>query len=102
MGVLPAVLPPEPPAPLAGLSPSLTLPALFVAEGGVVTCAGLFVADMVKVEFLREAGPEAVPDALPEFFFDLVLVPPTGRLAPDPRFRFLITSVFRLRGLTTP
>lgn len=52
---------------------------------------------MPKVEFLREAGPEAPP-----VFFDRVLVPPTGRLAPDPRLRFLMTSVFKLSGRTTP
>jgi hypothetical protein len=57
-------------------------------------------ADSVGVEFFREAGPEAAPEL---FFLEArVLVPPTGRLAPDPRFRFLITSVFKLRGLTTP
>src|SRR3569833_1447781 len=37
------------------------------------------------------------------FLADRVLVPPpTGRLAPEPRLRFLMTSVFRLRGRTTP
>lgn len=61
-----------------------------------MTTTGLFLASVAaaeidRVEFLREPT-----------FFDLVLVPPTGRLAPEPRFRFLMTSVFRLNGRTTP
>lgn len=84
VGVLPAVLPPEP-----GLSPSRA------AFGGVVALVAV-VEDIASVEFFREAEPK------PAFFFDLVLVPPTGRLAPEPRLRFLITSVFKLRGRTTP
>ncbi len=79
----------------------MTLPALFVADGGVLACVVLLAAGIFSVEFLRDAGPEAVP-VLFVFFLDLVLVPPTGRLAPDPRLRFLMTSVFRLSGLTTP
>lgn len=51
--------------------------------------------DIDKVEFLREFRALAV-------FLDLVLLPPTGTLVPEPRFRFLITSVFKLNGLTTP
>lgn len=51
---------------------------------------------MDKVEFFRAAA------LMLAFFLDRVLVPPTGRLAPEPRFRFLMTSVFKLSGLTTP
>jgi hypothetical protein len=104
VGVLPAVLPPEA-DPLTGLSPSLVLP--LVAAGGVVTCVVvllLFAADddMARDEFLRDAAAELAPDVPAAFFLDLVLVPPTGRLAPEPRLRFLITSVFKLSGRTTP
>jgi hypothetical protein len=53
------------------------------------------LAAIDKLEFLRDAAADA-------FFLDLVLVPPTGTFAPDPRFRFLITSVFNERGRTTP
>ena len=98
--MLPAVLPPEPP-PLAGLSPSFTLPAL-VIEGGVVACVAVVDVDKASVEFLRDAGPDVVPDAPLAVFLDRVLVPPIGRLAPDPRLRFLMTSVFKLSGRTTP
>lgn len=97
-GVLPAVRCPL----LPGLSPSLLLLGRFI-DGGVT--AWLFVvataaaaaaaAAMDNDEFFLEAALEPVP----EFFF---LDPPTGRLAPDPLFLFLITSVFRLRGRTTP
>lgn len=101
LGVLPAVLPPEG-GPLDGLSTSLLLEARLEA-GGVVTLdvwTWLFLllladVDIESVEFLREAAALA-------FFFDLVLVPPTGRLEPDPRLRFLMTSVFKLNGRTTP
>jgi hypothetical protein len=90
--VLPAVLPPD-----AGLSLSLALPALVWAAGGVVACTTVAVDDIARVEFFLVA----VPDAVPEFFLERVLEPPTDML-PEPRFRFLITSVFKLRGLTTP
>lgn len=103
VGLLPAVFPPEA-APLAGDSPAFTLPARVVA-GGVDACV-MVLADVAtfSVEFLRVLGPEELPEALiVEFFFaDLVLVPPTGALFPEPRLRFLMTSVLRLRGLTTP
>ena len=56
----------------------------------------LTAEDMAIVEFLREAAPD------PAFFFDLVFVPPTGRVEPVPRFLFLMTSVFKLKGRTTP
>jgi hypothetical protein len=102
VGVLPAVLPPDAPPTLAGLSPSLALPARVVADGGVVACATLTGVDMASVEFLRVAVP-ALPEPPPAFFLAArVLVPPTGKVAPDPRFRFLMTSVFKLSGLTTP
>lgn len=109
VGVLPAVLAPD--AALLGLSPSLTLP--IVADGGVETvllaafaaCALLVLtvaaaaAEIDSVEFLRDATAEFAPETP---FLDRETVPPTGRLAPDPRLRFLMTSVFKLRGRTTP
>lgn len=55
--------------------------------------------DSAMDEFFRDVAVEFAPDALPPFF-DLLPTPPT--VGPDPRFRFLITSVFRLSGLTTP
>jgi len=58
---------------------------------------------MDNVEFFLAVAPEPPADALTAFFFaERVLVPPTGMLAPEPRLRFLMTSVFRLNGLTTP
>lgn len=102
-GVLPAVKFPL----LVGLSASLLLLGRFIDGGD--TAAWLFVigttttaaaaaaaaaADMESVEFFLEAAFEPVP----AFF----LVPPTGRLLPDPRFLFLMTSVFKLSGRTTP
>lgn len=91
--------------PLLGLSTSLLLWGRLEA-GGVVTLFGgwllaLFlellaaIVDMDKVEFFRDAAALAV-------FLDLVLLPPTDTLDPDPRFLFLITSVFKLNGRTTP
>lgn len=96
-GVLPAVFAPEA-GPLTGLSPSLLLKAR-LEVGGVVTFVWLLLlaamVDIDSVEFFLEAAAEL-------FFLDLVLVPPTGMLEPEPRFRFLITSVFKLNGRTTP
>jgi ABC-type dipeptide/oligopeptide/nickel transport system permease component len=103
VGVLPAVFPPEPCA-LAGLSLSLTLLARFWA-GGVAAWVGggLADADIDNVEFFLVAAPEPLVELMLAFFFaERVLVPPTGILAPEPRLRFLMTSVFRLSGLTTP
>lgn len=98
--MLPAVFAPEPPA-LRGLSPSVVLPARFAA-GGVAAFPALLADGMESVEFFRDTGPEADAEGvLFPPFFDLV-PEPTGRLAPEPRFRFLITSVFKLNGLTTP
>lgn len=114
-GVLPVVFAPEAACVLTGLSLSLALPAR-AADEGVVTCGMgvlvlvllallllllmLFVtalmADIDRLEFLREATVE------PALFFALELAPPMGRLAPDPLFLFLMTSVFKLRGRTTP
>jgi hypothetical protein len=112
--VLPVVLPPV----LAGLSTPLVLPAR-ATDGGVTACWGvaaltlivllelslpflllpplaLALAEIERLEFLRDAAVE------PEFFLDLVLVPPTGIFDPEPLFLFLMTSVFKLRGRTTP
>lgn len=95
------MLPPDPTA-LTGLSASFALPARVVVVGGVLACVVLAVEEMASKEFFRDPGPEAEAEApLLPFFFDLVLEP-TGRLAPEPRFLFLITSVFKLSGLTTP
>jgi hypothetical protein len=66
--------------------------AFVVATAAAAAAAA--AAAMDNVEFFLEAAFELVP-----VFF---LVPPTGRLAPDPRFLFLMTSVFKLRGRTTP
>lgn len=96
VGVLPADR-----EPLAGLSLSLTLPARFGMAGGVLACTGggatLTLTETESVEDFLVMPPEAVA-----VFRDRVLVPPTGRPEPEPRFRFLMTSVFRLRGRTTP
>lgn len=102
VGLLPAVFPPEA-TPLAGDSTAFTLAARVVA-GGVVACEAVGAAETFSVEFLRVLGPELLFKALELAFFlaDLVLVPPTGALLPEPRLRFLMTSVFRLKGLTTP
>lgn len=99
VGVFPADA--EPPA---GLSPSLALPARFCTVGGLLACAGvvglLAAEDTAGVEpFLVPAPVEALALA---FLLDRVLVPPTETPVPEPRFRFLMTSVFKLRGLTTP
>jgi hypothetical protein len=87
-----------------GLSTSLLLVGRLAAGGVVALGVGLLLLGLVlfvtaveidRVEFLREFNALAV-------FLDLVLLPPTGTLLPDPRLRFLITSVFKLNGLTTP
>lgn len=57
--------------------------------------------DMASVEFFLVLVPEVLAEAL-ALFLDRVLVPPTGRFAPEPRLRFLMTSVFKLSGRTTP
>lgn len=104
VGLLPAVFAPEATPPLAGDSPAFTLAARLIA-GGVEACAAVLAdEEMLSVEFLRVLGPDELAEALTFAFFlaDLVLVPPTGALLPEPRFRFLMTSVFKLRGLTTP
>lgn len=96
--MLPAVLGAELPPPLEGLSTSLLLLVVRFVVGGVTTEAWLVTpADAIdKDEFFRDAAFELFAVA---FFFRL---PPTGRLAPEPLFLFLITSVFKLRGRTTP
>ena len=71
----------------------------------MVTWLEVTAADIARVEFFLVLVPEVGPDGfMPACFFaDRVLVPPpTGRLAPEPRFLFLMTSVFKLRGRTTP
>lgn len=75
------------------LAVALTLVLMFMLE---FPFPFVFAADNESVEFLREVAVDALA------FFDLVLVPVMARLVPEPRFRFLITSVFKLRGLTTP
>jgi len=50
---------------------------------------------MDKVELLRDAAAEPAG-----FFRDLTL--PPDPLGPEPLFRFLMTSVFKLKGRTTP
>jgi hypothetical protein len=63
----------------------------------------LAVDDMASVEFFLVLVPDVLAEALtPAVFLDRVLVPPTGKFAPEPRLRFLITSVFKLSGRTTP
>jgi hypothetical protein len=98
VGVLPAVFPPDA-GPLAGLSLSLALPARCWIAGGVLACTGggLALEETDRVEPRLVMPPEEAP-----FFLDRVLDPPTGRLEPEPRFRFLMTSVFKLSGRTTP
>lgn len=92
-GVLPPLLPPD---PGPGLSPSWLLLADRPGSGGVVALALLTADETAMDELLRDVVPE------PAFFLDLLLLPPTGRLDPDPRFLFFMTSVFRLKGRTTP
>lgn len=60
-------------------------------------------------EFLAEVAVDAISGVdivgTSEFFRDAFFEPrpmPTGTEAPDPRLRFLITSVFRDSGRTTP
>lgn len=103
VGLLTAVFPPDCP-PLIGDSTGLTLPARLVAGGVAAWVDGLLaVVEETTTEFFLRFVPELLLEALIEFFLvDLVLVPPTGKLLPEPRFRFLMTSVFRLSGLTTP
>jgi hypothetical protein len=98
VGVFPAVFPADA-EPLAGLSLPLTLLARFWIAGGVLACAGgeITLTDTESVEPFLVMPPEEVA-----VFLDRVLVPPTGRPDPEPRFRFLMTSVFKLRGRTTP
>jgi hypothetical protein len=107
------VFAPEVPPPLAGLSPSFPL-ADFGARGLVLTLVvlaelsapllllgPLILAVAIEVESDRE---EFLRDPTLEFppFLGRVLDDPTGRLAPEPLFLFLMTSVFKLNGLTTP
>lgn len=81
VGVLAAVPAPAEPAVDFGDSDSFTE---FLPEVGVV--AGVWAT-----EFFRLAA-----------FFERDEVPGVGMALPLPRFRFLMTSVFKLSGLTTP
>lgn len=103
VGLLTAVFAPDCP-PLIGDSPeAFTLPARFVAGGVAAWLAEvLAVEETATVELFLRFVPELLVETLIEFFLpDLVLVP-AGKLLPDPRLRFLMTSVFKLRGRTTP
>jgi hypothetical protein len=69
----------------------------------------LLVLFIAAVEFFLVVVPEVavplgVPDAAPDFFAARVDAPPplTGKVVPEPRLRFLMTSVFSDSGLTTP
>lgn len=105
VGVLPAVLPPLPadPETEGGLWDSFTLRARMLV-GVVAWVVGAVLVAGVTIEFFLAVGPLVVC-AAPIFFEARVAAPPdppTGREAPDPRFRFLITSVFSESGRTTP
>lgn len=109
--MLPAVLAPEPAVVATGLS--LSLGSMLRVAGGdtlllllllllltrlpVLWLLELLAATVAidKVEFFREAMADPVA-----FFLDLA--PPPDPLGPEPLFLFLMTSVFRLRGRTTP
>lgn len=106
--MLPAVDVP-PPAIEGGDSDSLTL--LARAEFGVVTRLLLFPALLrATVEFFLVVVPEDEPVTMPlsamlDFF--AARVEATGPVVggpvwPEPRLRFLMTSVLRERGRTTP
>jgi hypothetical protein len=73
-----------------------------------LAAALVMLAAMATVEFFRVVmplvlAPLLVPDMAP-FLAARVEAPPPirGTVAPEPRLRFLITSVFRERGRTTP
>lgn len=68
-------------------------PALPDRCGVLLDCCWLagFDAASDNEEFFREVAAELEP-----------FLPRTPALLPDPRFRFLMTSVFKLRGRTTP
>lgn len=90
-----------------GLSPSLALPALLWDAAGAMAGVGATwtlvvdaVREMASEEFFLVFVPEAAVEAAPFFDLEPEVVP--GTLDPEPRFRFLITSVFKLKGLTTP
>jgi hypothetical protein len=105
VGVLPAVLPPFPadPETEGGLWDSFTLRARMLV-GVVAWVVGAVLVAGVAIEFFLVFGP-LVGWTAPIFFEARVDAPPdapTGREAPDPRFRFLMTSVFSESGRTTP
>lgn len=83
----------------------MPLPArlLLLFVGGGVTCDDEpWLDESASVEFFLVEAGELFADVPMLFLDERVLVPLMGRLAPEPRLRFLITSVFRLRGRTTP
>lgn len=103
-----APLPPPALVPVVPVLPGEV--SVLVLAGATVRFAGAEDAPLLPLllfprednamdEFFRDAAVEFAPDALP-LFFALLPTPPT--VGPDPRFRFLMTSVFRLSGLTTP
>ena len=100
-----AVLPPFPPEPASegGLWLSFALLARVLV--GVVACVvGAVFVLLATTEFFLVVGPLVV-GAAPIFFEARVDAPPDpqiGKVAPDPRFLFFITSVFSERGRTTP
>ena len=101
-----AVLPPAPPEPVTEGGDWLSLTERARLDVGVVTCVvGAVEEDgFATIEFFLVFGP-LVTCWEPIFFDARVDAPPdapTGRDAPDPRLRFLITSVFKESGRTTP
>jgi hypothetical protein len=103
VGVFPAEAEPL----VAGLSLSLALPARWLCcrAGGVLAWAGggLAKEETERVEVFLVMPPETVVEVLRVvFFLDRVLVLPTVTPVPEPRLRFLMTSVFKLSGRTTP
>lgn len=104
VGVL-AVLPPAPPLPVTEGGDWLSLTERARLEVGVVACVvGAVEEAGATMEFFLVFGP-LVACWEPIFLDARVAAPPdapTGREAPDPRFRFLMTSVLSDRGRTTP
>jgi hypothetical protein len=101
-----AVLPPAPPLPVTEGGDWLSLTERARLEVGVVTwVAGAVLEAGATMEFFLVLGPLVVCGWEPIFFDARVAAPPdapTGSEAPDPRLRFLMTSVFSDRGRTTP
>lgn len=103
VGVLPAVLAPLPADPVKEGGLWLSLPLRARTLVGVVACVTGAMAEMATMEFFLVFGPLDEPVTI--FFEALVEVPPelpTGSVLPEPRLRFLMTSVLSDRGRTTP